>query len=382
MARPKNRWVSTPHEHLTPVAATTTGEQKDTRPHPLDKTQLNKEVLEKRQAYGRAKRNEEGAGSKLGAWFGYFMARLNAWYPMRAFNLYSRRHGPLLAAGSAYTMFFSIAALLVAGFAILGLVISDNQELQDQIVETASEAVPGLIDTGDGGLAKPETLFRSTGWGLTLIISVATSLFTALNWINGIRSGMRAIFGLIPQIGMIVLVKLRDLGVLALLAVGLVLTTALGALSGAALDLILTWVGLDGSDVARWLTRITSLLVMLLLDMMFAWVLFRLASGIHMKRKALLISTFVAGLGATILRYFSSELLGSVTNNPVLAPFAVILGLFIWFYFLSQVFFYSTALGAVKTYDAQNNQDSEGMKKLKSHAARRGTAPVGPAHVK
>ena len=39
---------------------------------------------------------------------------INALYPMRVWNLYARRRGPLLAAGGAYRMFFSIAAMLVA----------------------------------------------------------------------------------------------------------------------------------------------------------------------------------------------------------------------------------------------------------------------------
>ncbi|MFC0581654.1 YihY/virulence factor BrkB family protein [Micrococcoides hystricis] len=371
MARPKKRWLNRPP--LTPDPVPQAAEDLDERIHPLDLGDLKLDEVEKRAAYGRAKRKEEGAGKKLGTFFAFFMAKLNTSYPMRAFNLYSRRNGPLMAAGSAYIMFFSIAALLVASFSILGLVVAGNTELQNRIVELASRTIPGLIDTGDGGLAKPEQLFRSTGWGLTLIISVATSLFTALNWINGLRSGIRTIFGVPPQLDNIVVTKGRDLGILLLLGVGLVVTSIIGGASGVALEWVLSLLGLEGSDVARMLTRITTILVMLVLDMLVAWILYRLASGVEFAKKPMLLAIFVAGLGATILRLFSSLLLGGVTNNPVLAPFAVILGLFVWFYFLSQVYFFAAALGTVGTRDREKAEETiDGAARTVQHNIARG----------
>ena len=371
MARPKKRWVIrqplTPHDTVSHSA-----EDLDKRIHPLDYGDLKLDEVEKRAAYGRAKRHEEGAGKRLGSFFGLLLAKLNIWYPMRALNLYTRRNGPLLAAGSAYTMFFSIAALLVASFSILGLIVAGNTELQNRIVEMTAKTVPGLIDTGDGGLAKPEQLFRSSGWGWALAISVATSLFTALNWIHGLRSGIRTIFGVPPQLGNIVLTKSRDLGILLLLGIGLVVTSAIGAASSVALDWVLGVLGLQESGVARILTQLTTILVMLGLDMMVAWVLYRLASSVQFARRPMLLAIFVAGLGATLLRLFSSMLLGGATNNPVLAPFAVILGLFVWFYFLSQVYFFAAALGTVGTRDRENAEETidVGMNKVQRNIAR------------
>lgn len=371
MARPKTRWLT--RQPLTPDPVPHAAEDLDERIHPLDLGDLKLDEVEKRAAYGRAKRKEEGAGKRLGTFFAFLLAKLNTWYPMRAFNLYARRNGPLMAAGSAYIMFFSIAALLVASFSILGLVVAGNTDLQNRIVELASKTIPGLIDTGEGGLAKPEQLFRSSGWGLTLAISIATSLFTALNWINGLRSGIRTIFGVPPQLGNIVLTKGRDLGILLLLGVGLVVTSAIGGASGVALDWVLGLLGLQDSEAARILTRATTIVIMLVLDMLVALVLYRLASGIEFARRPMLLAIFVAGLGATLLRLFSSMLLGGVTNNPVLAPFAVILGLFIWFYFLSQVYFYAAALGTVGTRDREKtNETIDGASRIVQHNIARG----------
>jgi membrane protein len=134
--------------------------------------------------------------------------------------------------------------------------------------------------------------------------------------------------------------------------VALLLTTVLGLVTGAALDLVIGWLRL-GDVLAAPLTRAAGLAVMLVLDMLVAIGLFRVASGISMPRRALLQSAVLAGLGATVLRYFSSLLLGSVGRNPLLAPFAVVLGLFVWFYLLSQIYMAAAAWGAVAEADAR-----------------------------
>ena len=90
---------------------------------------------------------------------------------------------------------------------------------------------------------------------------------------------------------------------------------------------------------------------MLLLDMAVAVVLFRVASGISMPGAVRFQSALIAGVGSTVLRLFSSLLLAGAGRNPLLASYAVILGLFVWFYLLSQVYFFATAWGAVGTAD-------------------------------
>ena len=46
-------------------------------------------------------------------------------------------------------------------------------------------------------------------------------------------------------------------------------------------------------------------------------------------------------------------LLASLTNNAVLAPFAVILGLFVWFNLLGHVYLLSAAVVAVRSADVE-----------------------------
>ena len=235
-------------------------------------------------------------------------------FPLRVWNLYTRRRGPLLAAGNAYLMFFSVGAMLVAGFAIFGMVAADNQVLRDAVIDLVAESTPGLIDTGDGGLATPEQLLGIGGFGLTLVISLAALIVTALGWINGLREGIRSVLGLARDRTNPVLSKMRDAGTLLVLAVALVLTSALGALSTAAVGNISEFLGW-GSFLTGVSGRLGSVVLMFVLDVAVAMVMFSMASRVRMPRRVLLLAAVFSGAGATVLRFFSAMLLNGVTQQ-------------------------------------------------------------------
>ena len=287
---------------------------------------------------------------RLAAFFKVVTAQVNALYPMRVWNLYARRRGPLLAAGGAYRMFFSIAAMLVAGFAVLGMVAADNPVLRDGIIEIVAASTPGLIDTGNGGLAKPEQLLGLGGFGLTLLISLSALVFTSLGWLAGLREGIRIILGLNRDRSNPVVSKLRDAMLLLVLAVALVASSVLAIASSSMIDSLAELLKLSGVWTSA-LTKIGLVVAMFALDCATAWVLLRVASRVVMIRGALWPGVLLAGAGATTLRFFSAMLLSSLTNNVLLAPFAVILGLFVWFNLLSQAYLISAALVGVRAAD-------------------------------
>ncbi|MEO6530846.1 MAG: YihY/virulence factor BrkB family protein [Specibacter sp.] len=318
-------------------------------PSPLDKNALSVWTQSKHVAYQRTK-NGGNAFLTAGALLRWLNARAGQLFPVRAWNLYTRRRGPLLAAGNAYFMFFSVGAMLVAGFAILGVVVTENPVLREAIIDLVAESTPGLIDTGDGGLATPESLLASSDFGLTLVISLAALIVTALGWINGLREGIRSVLGLARDRTNFLLSKLRDTGTLLVLAVALVLTSALGALSTAAVVNISEFLGW-GSFLTGFSARLGSVVLMFLLDVAVAMVMFSMASRVLMPRRVLLLAAVFSGAGATVLRLFSALFLNGVSNNALLAPFAVILGLFVWFFLLSQVYLISAAIAAVRAAD-------------------------------
>jgi membrane protein len=81
--------------------------------------------------------------------------------------------------------------------------------------------------------------------------------------------------------------------------------------------------------------------------------MFRLAAGLKLSRQALLEGTILSAAGTTVLQIFSTELLANAGRNPILAPFAIIIGLLIWFNLVSQVYLVSAAWSAVREEDLQ-----------------------------
>lgn len=325
------------------------------QPAPTDRKELERRLILKRIDLGKAKRRAPGAPALLQARVQFWLAKLNLLRPMRAFQTYSLRHGPLLAAGSAYNMFFSVAAMLVAGFSILGLVANGNKALQDAVVKAVAQATPGLIKIdGGSGLAAPEDLFKSTeGFGWALVISLVALLLTSLGWIGGLREGIRGIFAAGPLEANPVLLKLKDAATLLVLGIVLVVTSVISVGVVTALDGVMAALSLD-VELARPITYVASLVVLLLLDLAVCMALFRSVSAIQMPRVALWQTALIAAVGSTVLRALSSVLLANVAGkNPLLAPFSVILGLFVWFYLLSQVYLIAAGWGTVAKADAE-----------------------------
>ncbi|MHA7306131.1 YihY/virulence factor BrkB family protein [Arthrobacter sp. TMN-49] len=318
-------------------------------PSPLDRRALAAWARSKQEAFQSAKAGGK-ALSKAAALLHWLNARAGHMFPVRVWNLYTRRRGPLLAAGNAYLMFFSVGAMLVAGFAIFGMIASDNEVLSAAVIDLVAKSTPGLINTGSGGLATPEQLLGTGGFGLTLVISLIALTITALGWINGLREGIRSVLGLSRDRTNFLLSKARDVLTLLVLAVALVLTSALGVLSTTAVGNISEFLGW-GSFLPGLSARLGSVALMFVLDVAVAMVMFSMASRVSMPRRVLLLASVFSGAGATLLRFFSALLLNGVTNNPLLAPFAVILGLFVWFFLLSQVYLIAAAIAAVRSAD-------------------------------
>ncbi|WP_045072942.1 YihY/virulence factor BrkB family protein [Psychromicrobium lacuslunae] len=331
-------------------------------PAPTDRKELERRLLLKRVELSKAKRKAPGAPNPLQARVEYYLAALNLFRPMRAFQTYSLRHGPLLAAGSAYNMFFSVAAMLVAGFSILGIVANGNRDLQNIVIDAVNKSTPGLIKMSDGesGLATPQDLFNAgSGFGWALVISLAALLLTSLGWIGGLREGVRGIFDSGPLMTNPILLKLKDAATLVVLGIVLVITSVISVGVVTALDSVIAALSLDPASV-RPITYIASLLVLLLLDLAVCMALFRVVSAVTMPRGVLWQTALIAAVGSTVLRALSSLLLANVAGkNPLLAPFSVILGLFVWFYLLSQVYLIAAGWGAVGKADAEQGRTTQ-----------------------
>lgn len=284
----------------------------------------------------------------------WLLAKLNTFRPMRAFQHYNLQHGPLLSAGIGFRMFFSITGLLTTGFSIAGLVLSGQPALLDTIVATVAHSAPGLLKVGNGdGLVDPKDLLNPGSLGWTAVIAAVVTVITSLGWINGMRDGLRGVLQLPPLVANPILVKLRDAGTLLLLGLALVISAGASLVFGTLAGWVVGFLHLSDA-VAGPLTTSVKIVVPLVLNWVTALIMYRLAAGLKLSRQALLEGTVLAAVGTTVLQIFSTELLAGASRNPILASFAIIIGLLIWFNLVSQVYLVSAGWAAVREADLES----------------------------
>ncbi|MDI3212355.1 YihY/virulence factor BrkB family protein [Arthrobacter sp. AL12] len=289
----------------------------------------------------------------------WLLARLNTVRPLRAFQHYNLQHGPLMSAGIGFRMFFSVTGLLATGFALAGLFLSGQPALLDQIIRSVAMTAPGLLQVnGSEGLVDPYALLNPASLGWAAVIAAAVTVFTALGWISGIRDGVRGMMQLGPRGMNPVLQILRDAGTLLLLGAALVTSAAASLVFGTAAGWVAATLNLDPL-LAGPLTTSVTILVPLLLGWGTALIMFRVAAGLKLARRSLLEGTILAAVGTTVLQIFSTQLLASAGRNPILAPFAIIIGLLIWFNLVSQVYLVCAAWVAIREKDLRLAPDGK-----------------------
>jgi len=320
-------------------------------PLPTDRARLKLEVIRKKVEWGKTRRSGKGTAPQLMAMLQWLLARLNAFRPMRAWQHYTRQHGPLMSAGSGFNMFFSITGLLATGFSVAGLVLRGQPALLDRIIASVAESAPGLLKVNGGdGLVDPKALLNPEGLGWTAAIAAVVTVVTSLGWIAGLREGLRGVMMLGPLKLNPVVLKLHDAGTLLLLGVALVISSGASLVFGTAAGWVIEQLRLDPAVGGR-LAALIKIAVPLLLNWVTAVIMFRLAGGLKLSRRALLEGTILAGVGTAVLQVFSTELLAGAGRNPILAPFAIIIGLLIWFNLVSQVYLVAAAWSVIREED-------------------------------
>jgi membrane protein len=260
-----------------------------------------------------------------------------------------------MSAGIGFNMFFSVTGLLATGFSIAGLVLSGQPALLDTVIGSVAASAPGLLKVNGGpGLVDPKDMLDPNGLGWTAVIGALVTVVTSLGWINGLRDGLRGVLQLPPLIVNPIVMKLRDAGTLLLLGVALVISGGASLVFGTLAGWVADFLHLSDA-LAGPLTTSVKIVVPLVLNWVTALIMFRLAAGLKLSRQALVEGTGLAAVGTTILQIFSTELLGGASRNPILAPFAIIIGLLIWFNLVSQVYLVSAGWAAVREADLESD---------------------------
>lgn len=287
------------------------------------------------------------------AWVQGVIVRIQRWKAMRVYRHFTSRRGPILGAGLAYQAIFSVFAGLWATFSVAGLVIAANPQLRDSLFDVIGTSVPGLIDRGAGGAIRPDDLLSASALGWTGALAVAVSLFTALGWLSSARDAVRDIAELAAPPTNFLLLRLRDLGLAIAFGLALIVSAGLSLGSTTLLAWILDGLGIDPHSVGATVTgRFLGLVLAFILDVLVLAALYRVLAGVPIPARSLWQGAMLGAGALGVLKALGSTLLGGASSNPLIASFAVIVGLLIWFNLVCQVILAGAAWVVVSARDA------------------------------
>ncbi len=239
----------------------------------------------------------------------------------------------MLSGGMSYQALFAVFAGLWVGFGIFGIVLRGRPELLDSLVTQINTFVPGLLGENGDGAVPLGTLLQARALDWTSVVAGASLLWVALNWFTGTRRSIRIIFGLeVKQYRNAVLLKLRDF----VLAIGffaaLLVSAALTVFSSNLTDLVFSWIG---ADPENWflggLGTLARYGAMLVFDILVLIAMHRFLAEVRVPRWKLLSGCMLGGTALLGLKVLGNALLGGASSNPLLASFAVFVGLLLWF---------------------------------------------------
>ena len=281
-----------------------------------------------------------------------------ALFPARIITHYMFHGGPLMAAGLAYQLLFASTALLVIGFSLLGLFLGSDSALQQSLVQSVGQAIPGLLDVGDGqGGVIPLRLLENTApFTVASGIAAGVLVFTAWRWIAGIRLATRRMFELPPAPGMPIAAVPRDLAWLAVIGILLLSSAAISVFASGAVASVTRWLESTGwIEPQEWLDSGLNVLLAIglgfLVDLLMSFTLVRGVAQLKLHRKALVVTVLVGAIGSQLLRFAGGEIIARTTNNPYLFSFAVLVGVLLWFNLYGQILLLAAAAGAVVQAD-------------------------------
>jgi membrane protein len=271
-------------------------------------------------------------------------ARFRASKPWRAWQRYNEARGNILAGGVSYFAFFSIFPAVALAFTVFGFVLHGHPELLQSVTKNLNANLPGFVQDAQhhDGLI-PIQAPRPAALTITGVIAFVSLLLAGMGWLGAVREGIRAVFGARGALGNLVTTKLRDLGVLCALGLGVLLAAVLTSVVGGTADWISERIGMSGQS---WILVAAGLPVSVLVDTALMLLLMRVLSGVPASWRDLSQGALVGGVGFSLLKVFAESLLQRLTANPLFASIAIVFGLLIWLNLIARLTLIAAAWAA------------------------------------
>lgn len=263
--------------------------------------------------------------------------RTLGWFPVRVWRHFLQHNGFLLSAGVSYQALFAFFAAIYVAFAAVGLWLGGSPAAVQGLVEVINSYIPGLIgDPGEGLISHAQVAEITSGnsgvLAVTGAIALVAAAWTAIGFVTFSRRAVRDIFGLPYDDRSYLLLKARDLVAAVTFGSALVAGSLLSAVGTWSLRAVLAMFGF-GTDsyLYNGTVQVLSVLVSLLINAAALAALFWFLTGTSRRWRTIWPGALVGSIAITLLQLAAGLLLAYTPTNPLLATFAIFVGLLVWF---------------------------------------------------
>jgi membrane protein len=279
-----------------------------------------------------------------------------ALFPVRVWRHFLSRNGFILSSGMSYQALFALFAALYVMFAVAGIWLTGNDDILDAFAALINTYAPGLI--GPNGVVTEDELVAiassSTSlFGWTGAVALAGLIWTAIGWITYARISVRSIFRLPKDTRAYALLKARDLLAGVVFGGILLAATVLSVATTSFLSRVLDVLGGPRPSIGGDLSVMGgALLVVFAIDTLALAAMFRFLSGAAMPWRRMWIGSLLGSAAISVLQVLGGVVITGATSNPLLATFAVFIGLLLWFRLTGIVILVAASWIAVEASDA------------------------------
>jgi YihY family inner membrane protein len=265
---------------------------------------------------------------------------------LRAIDRFQQRHGVLAfsvgvvkkfgdddagkhAALLSYYAFLSLFPLLLVFVTVLGYALANDEALQQRVIDTLISQFPVA------GSQIRDSVHTIQGSGLGLVVGILGTLWGGLGITNSAQAAMNTVWAIPRRDRPNFWWRLaRGLGVLLMLAAGIIAATALagaGALTNGILGRLLP---LGGA---------------VLVNLLLLTVIFQMLVASRQRWRHLLPGAAVGAVGWSVLQALGAYIVGRQLEraNLVYGVFAVVIGLLSWMYLSAQLVLYAAEVNVV-----------------------------------
>jgi membrane protein len=257
----------------------------------------------------------------------------------RAGGRYQRTQGDLLAAGVTYFAFLGLFPVLLLVASIIGLVLSGDALLQQELFDAIREAFPGAL----GRRLVEQLTGAIDSAGVVGLIGLAGFLYAGLRTMDKLRVGMEQIWKGHVDEPDVLRDNLQDL--LALVALGAVGVLSLGLTGGVtqATSRVLDLLGLADEPGYGVLTWVVGIALAVAGDIVvFLWLL-RVVPSISHPLRLLLPGALFGAAGFEMLKLIGGYYLSLISDSVTASALGGAVGLLVWINLVARFAFFTAA---------------------------------------